>query len=110
MFEVIYILNIVFAISFALIALLFTIKKDNYRLIAGFNDLSKDKQDLYNKQKIRIDMRNHFLLYSIIFIVGTILTYLFSLVFGIISIIIWVILFIKSIKLDTDKALKKYKL
>ncbi|MBP1888613.1 hypothetical protein J2Z53_000192 [Clostridium moniliforme] len=56
------------------------------------------------------DMRNSFLIWSIILIFGATTSYFINEYFATFSMIIWVILFIKDVHIDPEKAFDKYKI
>lgn len=55
-------------------------------------------------------MRNSFLIWSIILLFGAITSYFINEYFATFSMIIWVILFIKDVHIDPEKAFDKYKI
>lgn len=100
---------IMFAAFFAIIALVFAVLKDRgASLISGFNTLSKEEMAKYDKVKMSADMRNSFFIWSVILLLGGILTYLISNYFAILAIIIWIVLFLKDVHIDSEKAFVKY--
>lgn len=102
---------LVLAIIFLIVAIIFGVLKEKAAvLIAGFNYFSKEKQEKYNRNKISKDMRNSFLIWSIILLLGAITSYFINEYFAIFSMIIWVILFIKDVHIDPEKAFDKYKI
>lgn len=102
---------LVLAIIFLIVAIIFAILKERAAiLITGFNYFSKEKQETYDRSKMSKDMRNSFLLWAIILLSGAITSYFINKYFAIFSIIIWVILFIKDVHIDPEKAFNKYKI
>lgn len=95
---------IIMAIAFALL------KEKGAMLISGFNTLSKEKREQYDKRKMSADMRNSLLLWSTILFIGGVLSYLISFYFAIGALVVWIVLFFKEVKLDTEKAFNKYRL
>lgn len=99
-------LAIVFAIFSVIFALL---KEKGASLISGFNTLSNEEKEKYDKKKMSIDMKNSFLIWSIIILLGAFFSHFISGYFAIIAIAIWIILFFKDVHLDSKKAFRKYR-
>ena len=100
---------IIFCVIFAVLAVIFTLLKEKgAMLISGFNTLSKEKRDEYDKKRMSADMRNSLLLWVIIMLVGSALSYFISFYFAVAAFILWLILFLREVELDPDKS--KYKL
>ena len=94
-----------------IVAIIFgSLKEKSAVLISGFNYFSKEKQEKYNRNKMSKDMRNSFLIWSIILLLGGITSYFINEYFAIFSMIIWVILFIKDVHIDPEKGFDKYKI
>lgn len=101
---------LVLAIIFLIVSIIFEVLKEKAAIIiSGFNSFSKEEREKYDKKKMSIDMRNSFLLWAIVLLLGAILSYFISNYFAIIAIIIWIILFIKDVHMDSEKAFRKYK-
>lgn len=101
---------LVLAVPFAIMTVIFALLKEKgAMLISGFNTLSAEEREKYDKIKMSIDMRNSFFLWFGIILLGAILSFFFSKYYAIISILIWIILFFKNVHLDPDKAFGKYK-
>lgn len=101
---------LVLAIIFLIVSIIFAVLKEKATIIiSGFNSLSKEERERYDKKRMSIDMRNSFLLWAIVLLLGAILSYFISNYFAIIAIVIWVILFIKDVHMDPEKAFKKYR-
>lgn len=95
--------------GFALLTLVFEIMKENAaKLVAGFNDLPKKEQERYDKARMIKDMRNDFIIWTIVMLVGAIGSYVVSSFVAIIAYIIWLILFFKNFHWDARKAFAKY--
>lgn len=102
---------LVLGIIFLIVAIIFAVLKEKSTiLISGFNYFSKEKQKNYDRSRMSKDMRNSFLLWATILFLGAILSYFLNKYFAILSIIIWIILFIKDVHIDPDKAFNKYKI
>ena len=101
---------LVLAVVFVICSIIFALLKEKGAiLISGFNTLSKEEREKYDKKKMSIDMRNSFFIWSIILSMGVILSYFVSDYFGIVALIIWLILFLKEVHLTAEKAFGKYK-
>lgn len=96
----------IFSILAAVFALL---KEKGALLISGFNTLSKEEREKYDKKKISVDMRNSLFIWAIILFLGAILSYYISKYCAIIAIIIWIVIFFKDVHIDSEKAFRKYK-
>lgn len=95
---------------FLLLALIFTVFKGKAAiLISGFNTMPKEKRELYDKDKMSKDHRNSFLIWAAIQGAGAALSYCVSRHIAIAAFVIWLIVFIKDVHLDEDKAFSKYK-
>lgn len=99
-------LAVIFSILAAVFALL---KEKGALLISGFNTLSKEEREKYDKKKISVDMRNSLFIWAIILFLGAILSYYISKYCAIIAIIIWIVIFFKDVHIDSEKAFRKYK-
>lgn len=100
----------VLAVFFGIIAVIFALLKEKgAMLISGFNTLSKEEREKYDKKKMSIDMRNSFFLWFGILLLGAILSYLVNNYFAIISITIWIILLFRKIHFNPEKAFGKYR-
>ena len=97
------IFTLIMAIFFFIFATIFALLKEKAcLLISGYNFKSK-------KERLSLDMRNNFITYGIIFVIGSIPTYFFGMWCFILTIIIWLIYFFKNVHLDDKKAFEKYK-
>jgi len=101
---------LVIAVPFGILGIIFTLLKEKAAmLISGFNTLPMEEREQYDKKRISTDMRNSFFLWSLVMFLGAGLSYLISYYFGIFSFVVWLILLIKNVHLDEDKAFAKYK-
>lgn len=99
------------AMIMLIIAIVFVLFKEKATiLISGFNSLSKQEREYYDKNKLSTDTRNLYTFLGSILLIGAILSYYFSYYFAIISFILWLIIFFKNVKFDSKKAFEKYKL
>ncbi|MBP3909543.1 MAG: DUF3784 domain-containing protein [Turicibacter sp.] len=64
---------------------------------------SKKERLKYDEKRLSLDMRNNFITYGIIFVIGSIPTYFFGMWCFILTIIIWLIYFFKNVHLDDEK-------
>ncbi|WP_195244285.1 DUF3784 domain-containing protein [Clostridium celatum] len=104
------IICLILAVIFSILAAVFALLKEKGALlISGFNTLSKEEREKYDKKKISIDMRNSFFIWAIILFLGAILSYYISKYCAIIAIIIWIVIFFKDVHIDSEKAFRKYK-
>lgn len=99
----------VLAVPFLIMGVLFAILKEKAaKLVSGFNSLSKEEQELYDKAGISLDMRNQCFTWSAIMVVGAVLSYFLTAYMAISAFVIWLIVFFKEVHLDTHKAFEKY--
>lgn len=101
---------IAMALLFFILFMIFAIGKERVAiLISGFNSLSKEMRETYDTKKMSMDMRNKMLLYTALFSFGAFVT-LMNQHIAIAILIVWLVLFLKEVHFDIDKAFKKYKL
>lgn len=94
---------------FALIAIVFAVMKGKAAgLIAGFNGLPKREQELYDKDRIVLDMRNAVIIWTVVMVLGAIGSLIISAYFAIVAYGLWFILLFKDMHIDTRKAYRKY--
>ena len=99
----------VLVILFEIIGILFAIFKEKaVKFVSGFNSLSKEEQALYDKAQISRDIRNQCFIWSVIMLIGAILSYFVTPYMAILAFIIWLLLFFKDVHLDNHKAFEKY--
>ena len=104
------IICLILAVSLCILSSIFALLKEKSTiLISGFNSMSKDEREKYDKKKMSIDMRNSLFIWAIILFLGAISSYYISKYCAIISIIIWLIIFFKDVHMDSEKAFSKYK-
>ena len=99
------ILGVLFLIMSVLFAVL---KEKGAQLISGFNTLSKEEQDLYDKTRISKDMQHQCFIWAMIMFIGALLSYLITSYMAIPVCIVWMIMFFKEVHFDVDKAFEKY--
>lgn len=93
------------------LGLIFSVLKGKVAfLIAGYNNMPKEERDLYDKEKMSLDMRNMFFLWSLILGIGAAGSYVISPYIAIFAFVIWFLLFIKKITYDNHKGIEKYRL
>ena len=99
------------SIIFLLLALLFTLLKGKAAiLISGFNTMTKEQRRLYDTKRMSKDYRNMFLIWTALLGVGALLCLLISTYLAIPTFIIFLIVALKDVHLDEEKAFGKYKL
>lgn len=83
---------------------------DRYEIefVAGFNTLSEEEQDLYDKAYISRDIRNQCFTWSAIMLIGAVLSYFVTPYMAILAYIVWLVLFFKDVHWDNHKAFEKY--
>ncbi len=79
-------------------------------LIGGFNSLPKTDREMYDTKQMSKDQMYSLLLWTIIMIMGALLSYLSSEYMAIAALLLWILVFIKDVHMDTEKAFEKYKL
>lgn len=101
---------LILAVFFSILSIMFALLKEKSAIfISGFNSLSKDERDKYDKNKISLDMRNSLFIWAIILFIGAILSYFISKYCSIIAIAIWLIIFFKNVDINPEKVFNKYK-
>ena len=100
------ILAVILSILSSVFALL---KEKSAILISGFNSISKDEREKYDKKKMYIDMRNFLFIWAIILFLGAISSYYISKYCAIIAMVIWIVIFFKEVHFDSQKAFEKYR-
>ena len=97
--------------AFLLFGILFAVLKDKAAiLISGFNSLPKEERSKYNQVAMSKDVSNNFFIWFAVFYLGAILSHFISSYIAIGAFIIWLVLFIKDLHLDNEKAFLKYRL
>lgn len=101
---------LILAVFFSVLSSIFALLKEKSTiLISGFNSISKEEREKYDKRKMSIDMRNSLFIWAIILFLGAILSYYISKYCAIIAIVIWLVIFFKDVYIDSEKAFEKYK-
>lgn len=104
------IMCLILAVFFSILSIAFALLKEKGAiLISGFNTISKDEREKYDKKKMSIDMRNSLLIWAIILLLGAILSYYISKYCAIIAMVIWIVIFFKEVHFDSQKAFEKYR-
>lgn len=99
----------VLVIPFAVIGVLFAIFKENAaKFVSGFNSLPEKEQMLYDKAHISRDVRNQFFIWSVIMLIGAVLSHFVTPYFAIPAYIVWLFMFFKDVHFDAHKAFEKY--
>ncbi|EQB86122.1 hypothetical protein J2Z44_002719 [Clostridium punense] len=104
------IICLILAVPFSVLSIIFALLKEKGAiLISGFNTISKDDREKYDKKKMSLDMRNCLFIWSMILLLGAFLSYCISKYCAIMIILIWIILFFKEVHIDSEKAFGKYR-
>ncbi len=99
----------ILSVLFFVIGLLFGIcKAKAARFVSGFNSLPKEEQILYDKVHITRDVRNQCYAWSVIMLIGAVLSCYVTQYMAILAYIIWLFLFLKDVHIDAHKAFEKY--
>ncbi|MFA9376051.1 MAG: DUF3784 domain-containing protein [Lachnotalea sp.] len=95
---------------FAIMWIIFLILKEKgSMLISGFNTLTKEEREKYDKARMSADQRNSFFIWMLVFTIGAIASYIRSQYISIITFAIWLFLFFKNVHMNTEKAFGKYR-
>lgn len=98
------------AILFGFMAIVFALLKEKGTvLIGGFNTLPKEKREKYDKERMSCDQRNAFVVWMVVFVIGTLISYFVSTYAATVAFIIWLILFFRDFHFGTEKAFEKYR-
>lgn len=102
--------GLIMALMFFVFGLIFAVMREKRAsLIAGYNFKSKEERKDYDEKRMSKDMRNLFFIYSLIFLLGAILTYIWGKVWFWITFVIWFVYFFKNVNIDDEKAFGKYR-
>lgn len=100
-----------FALIFLLISAIFLLWKAKAAiLISGFNSLSKEERSAFDQNQMSLDMRNMFFWWTCIMLVGAIASYYLSQFIALFICILWLILFIREVDWNGEKAFENYRL
>lgn len=98
---------IILTIPFVIIGVLFAIFKGKAaKFVSGFNSFSKEEQAMYDKAQISRDIRNQCFIWTVIMLVGAILSCFLTPYMAIPTYIIWLVLFLEKSTLIIIKRLK----
>lgn len=98
------------SLLFFLFALVFTFLKGKAAiLISGFNTIPKQEREQYDKEKMSRAQRNSFLIWAIILGIGAFLCQVLSGYMAIPTFVIWLIVVLKDVHFDDEKAFGKYR-
>ena len=93
---------IVLVLCFGILGILFGVfKEKSARFVSGFHELSKEDW-------IARDMRNSCFLWMTVMLAGSVLSYVVTPYMAIGAYVLWLILFLKDVHMDTRKAFRKY--
>lgn len=80
-------------------------------LISGFNTMPKEQREQYDRERMSRDQRNTCILWAVILGAGCILSELTSSRNAAIAAgVIWLVVFLRDVHLDEEKAFGKYKI
>lgn len=96
---------------FAIITIIFSVLGEKAAiLISGFNSLTKEQRENYDKKAMSKDQRNSMFIWTVIMMSGALFSYIISQYIAIVAFIIWLIVFFKDVHFDMEKAFKKYEI
>lgn len=99
-----------FAAIFGIMGLVFALLKEKgAMLVSGFNTLPKAKREQYDKKKISSDQRNMLFLWTVIMLLGAVLSYFITEYMAVIAFLVWIVFFFREVHVDEEKAFGKYK-
>lgn len=84
-------------------------KEKGASLISGYNFKSKEERTKYDERQMSIDMKNLFFICSLIFLAGTVATYIWSNGFFWIAFFISSMYLLKSVHFKDEEAFDRYK-
>ena len=94
---------------FFITAILFAVFKGKCaKYITGFSSLPKKEQPLYDQEAMARDVRNSYLLYSLIMLLGAVFSVILSPYSAAAAYFIWGYFFFREVHLDPYKAFEKY--
>ena len=100
---------IVLVLPFGIIGVLFAIfKEKSAKFVSGFNTLSKEEQEMYDKAWIARDIRHSCFVWAAIMLIGAVSSYVLTPYAAIGAYIIWLILFFRDVHFNAHKAFEKY--
>ncbi|MBT9778006.1 DUF3784 domain-containing protein [Clostridium sp. MCC353] len=98
------------AAVFCLLGIVFALSGEKgAMLVSGFNTLSKEEREKYDRKQISLDMRNSLFLWSGILGAGAVCSIIFHWGMAAAALLIWLVLFFRDVHLDAHKAFEKYK-
>ena len=98
------------SLLFLALSFIFTcLKGKAAMLISGFNTLPKEKRKQYDTEKMSRDQRNLCLIWAAILGAGAVLAYYISRYMAMLAFVIWLLVFLRDVHLDEEKAFGKYK-
>lgn len=97
-------------IIFGLLALIFVIIKDKgAKFSPEYKKIPKNEVKKYNIKKMSLDIRDEFINWAGILLIGTLLSYFIDGIYGIIAFTLWFIIFIVKLFSNSKDNLEKYK-
>jgi hypothetical protein len=104
------IICLVFGIFFFCLALLFAYTKaKGARYVSGFSTIPESERKNYDAAALVKDWRNACLVYALIFFITALLDHFISQYFTIAGLVIWLVLYVRNLSFDPDKAFEKYR-
>lgn len=99
-----------FCAVFLLLGVIFaSLRERGVRLISGFGSLPPEKRAHYDTGRMWRDQRNNFFIWCALFAAGAALSLLVSQGFAIAAFAAWLVLFLREVHFDAEKAFAKYK-
>lgn len=90
--------------------LMFILKEKGAILMAGFNSLSGQERERYDRKRIAQDVQRQYGSWGLLFLAGAGLCFLISGYMAIPVYGVWIVLFFKNVHLTAEKAFEKYRL
>lgn len=95
---------------FLLLGIVFaSLRERGVRFISGFGSLPPEKRALYDTERMWRGQRNSFFIWCALFAAGAALSLLISQYFAAAAFAVWLVLFLKEVHIDAEKAFAKYK-
>lgn len=98
------------AIIFGLLALIFAIiKEKGAKFLPEFKKIPKSEIEKYDIKKMSLDIRDEFINWAGILLIGSVLSHSIDSIYGIIAFFLWLIIFIVKLFSSSKSNLEKYK-
>lgn len=96
---------------FGVLAVFFALGKEKAAdWISGFHSMPKEERAKYDRARMALDTRNDLLLWGGIMLIGAVGARWISGLVALVAYGVWLVLFLRGVHLDMDKAFGKYKL